>query len=288
MQGGRGIPQPMLPAFLVSLLAVAAPLSSLHTTVQGSIEASLSGMTAHQASALGAQIARLLRWRGDVVRNVHPGDDLRIVYELAEAPELVALVFDGAEIDLAAYRFADADGVERFWDEDGRLIEPVLSNAPVASYVQITETVQRGRGKRQHAGIDFKADVGTSVRLPFAGTVTRRNWSRRVNGNCVEVALADGRRLLFLHLDRVDPTVRPGASLAANALIGAVGNTGISNAPHLHYEIRAPDGSPLDPLRIHGTSTAALAPARLPAFAAHRDTLERFLADSTTAATRGG
>jgi murein DD-endopeptidase MepM/ murein hydrolase activator NlpD len=186
--------------------------------------------------------------------------------------------YRGSQINLSAYRFAGSDGIARYWDENGKLIEPTIINAPVERYVQITETVQRGRGKRPHAGMDFKAPEGTPVRLPFAATVTRVNWSRRVNGNCIELELPNGRILHFLHLARIAPEVKPAATLQPGTPLGEVGTTGHSNAPHLHYEILEPDGHPLEPMEVHGTGTMTLGPETLPAFQAARAGFDRSLA----------
>jgi murein DD-endopeptidase MepM/ murein hydrolase activator NlpD len=130
---------------------------------------------------------------------------------------------------------------------------------PVDGYVQITEVVQSGRGKRTHKGLDIKAPLGAPVIMPFDGLVARVNWgSKRVNGNCVEVVYPNGTVGRFLHLSEVEPVAVPGARLIAGTRIGAIGSTGHSVAPHLHYEIRARSGEALDPLKEHGTERAAV------------------------------
>src|SRR6185295_507498 len=104
-------------ALAIVACLLSAP-SALHTTVRGSVEASLTGLSSHEASALGAQIARLVRWRGDIVKNVHPGDALALLYDAGPdaMPELVALTYRGSEIELSAYRHTGSDGAARFYD----------------------------------------------------------------------------------------------------------------------------------------------------------------------------
>jgi len=270
-------------AFLAALFLAAPGPSVFHVEIHGSIEASFASLSPRPQSVLAAQVARLVRWRGDVVKNVHKGDLMTVLYEGGDEPELVALDYQGAEITLHAYRYAAADGVQRYWDENGVLIEPWIESSPLASYVQITETVQRGRGKRKHDGLDFKAPEGTPVVLPFAAQIGRVNWSRRVNGNCVEVVFTNGRVGRFLHLSRIDAGMRAGDRLGAGARVGDVGTTGRSNAPHLHYEIRDASGAALDPLAIHGTTKHALDEASRAGFATLRATYDRMLAVRTTA-----
>ena len=251
----------------------------LSLAVKGSLEATLvRAVPSHEGPMLSAEVARLLRWRGDVNRRVHPGDQLSLIYvSRAEGePELLAMQYVGSELHLQAYRFADTDGISRFYDEAGGLIEPQLLNAPVPDYVQITELVQRGRGRRKHNGIDLKAPLGSPIRLPFAGTVNRINWLQRLNGRCIEVRYDNGILARFLHMSRIDPQVRPHVALPAGAPLGEVGSTGHSNAPHLHYELRR-DDQPLDPLKIHGQRRAAAPQQSMAAFLVQRDALARTL-----------
>jgi murein DD-endopeptidase len=269
----------MMHAALFSLLVVSSPALQAHVKVEGSIEGSLAKALGKDASALGAQVARLLRWRGDIVKDVLRGDDLWILYEQADGPELVAMSYQGTNLSVAGYRHPDASGIPRFYDQDGVLIEPGLAHSPVLTYAQITETVQQGRGKRKHHGLDLKAAIGTKIIAPFAGKVARVNWSRRVNGNCVELVYDHDRVARFLHLSKVADTIKPGAVLAAGDEIGEVGSTGHSSAPHLHYEIRDQGGKVLDPLAIHGTTKVSLTEAERGSFVAARDLYLRLRQD---------
>ncbi len=262
---------------LFTAAMTASSPSSVRTSIKGSIEASLVRVVGGDGPALAAQVARLLRWRGDVVRNVQPRDELRLLYEHAPDPELLAIVYRGSEIQLTAYRFDDGGGVPRFYDQDGTLVEPRLVANPVPDYVQITEVPQRGSGKRRHKGLDLKAPEGTPVLLPFAAVVTRVNWATRANGKCIEVAYGDGSVARFLHLSEVDPLVTVKARLKAGVRLGAVGSTGRSSAPHLHYEMRDRDGSVINPLDRHGTKTARLTPHQKIAFDTQRAEYDRAL-----------
>src|SRR3954468_3019479 len=110
----------------VLALAIGAPAQQTKVVVQGSIDASLAHVLGHDGSALAAQVARLVRWRGDVVKNVHKGDELWVLYEEADGPELVAMTYKGSELTLNAFRQPDAQGVPRYYDDAGKLIEPGL------------------------------------------------------------------------------------------------------------------------------------------------------------------
>ena len=63
-------------------------------------------------------------------------------------------------------------------------------------------------------------------------------------GNLVQVAHAHGYVTAYAHLSRID--VKPGQLLEAGDVVGALGSTGRSTGPHLHYEVQR-DGERVDP-----------------------------------------
>jgi murein DD-endopeptidase MepM/ murein hydrolase activator NlpD len=85
-----------------------------------------------------------------------------------------------------------------------------------------------------HAGADYRAEVGDPVAVPAAGVVVLAE-PLVVRGNAVLVDHGWGVVSGYWHLSRLDVTV--GQTLAAGDLIGAVGNTGLSTGPHLHWEL---------------------------------------------------
>jgi len=97
---------------------------------------------------------------------------------------------------------------------------------------------------RPHEGIDVTAPTGTPIVAPAAGKVVHAG-SAQGFGLVVEIDHGNGIRTKFAHCSRV--AVRVGQQVTRNQLIAAVGSTGLSTAPHLHYEIHV-NGKPVDPL----------------------------------------
>ncbi|HVO31670.1 MAG TPA: M23 family metallopeptidase, partial [bacterium] len=108
--------------------------------------------------------------------------------------------------------------------------------------------------QERHKGLDISAPAGTPVvatadgTVVFAGSVdpdVDQLWS--LLGSYVEIEHgATGFRTLYGHLSRLD--VKAGQAVHAGDVIGAVGSTGHSTGPHLHYQVMK-DGAAVNPLR---------------------------------------
>ena len=89
-----------------------------------------------------------------------------------------------------------------------------------------------------HAGLDFRGPVGSPIyaaangRISFAGR-------KAGYGNCIEISHGNGLVTRYAHMSKFRATV--GQQVAAGDVIGAIGNTGRSTGPHLHFEVRIND-----------------------------------------------
>lgn len=95
----------------------------------------------------------------------------------------------------------------------------------------------------QHPGIDIAVPEGTHVRASGAGVVAEVGEDS-VYGRFVRIRHRDGYETMYGHASQV--LVRRGAEVAQDQTIALSGNTGLSTAPHLHFEVRK-DGEPVDP-----------------------------------------
>jgi len=100
-------------------------------------------------------------------------------------------------------------------------------------------------GSEFHQGQDILAPYGTPVKAPGEGTVAHAGYMSGY-GLSVFIDLPSGLQARLAHLSRM--AVRTGEHVAAGQVIGAVGSSGRSAGPHLHYEILA-HGARVDPLR---------------------------------------
>ncbi len=89
--------------------------------------------------------------------------------------------------------------------------------------------------KKFHSGIDFSAPKGTDVFATGDGVVKKIRHSRRGYGNTITIDHGYGYSTFYAHLSKI--LVKKGQKVKRGEVIGSVGNTGKSTAPHLHYEI---------------------------------------------------
>jgi murein DD-endopeptidase MepM/ murein hydrolase activator NlpD len=101
--------------------------------------------------------------------------------------------------------------------------------------------------RKMHYGMDFTAPVGTPIYATGDGKVTEVSGSKRSRsgfGLAVTIDHGYGYETIFAHLNSFN--VRVGQEVKRGDIIGYVGNTGGSTAPHLHYEVHR-NGSAVNP-----------------------------------------
>ena len=98
---------------------------------------------------------------------------------------------------------------------------------------------------RMHKGLDISNRVGTPIRAPADGKVTFSGYDGAY-GVCVTIDHGNGLMTRYAHLNKA--AVKNGDEVLRGEVIGALGNTGRSTGPHLHYEVHV-NGIPVNPMR---------------------------------------
>ncbi|WP_083636650.1 peptidoglycan DD-metalloendopeptidase family protein [Leptolyngbya sp. 'hensonii'] len=123
----------------------------------------------------------------------------------------------------------------------GRMGYPV--DGPISSYFGWRVHPILGYEKF-HAGLDFAVDYGTTVHAAGGGIVILADWYGGY-GNAVIIDHGNGITTLYGHNSEL--YVSEGQTVQRGQAISAVGSTGFSTGPHLHFEVRQ-DGEPVDPM----------------------------------------
>jgi len=101
---------------------------------------------------------------------------------------------------------------------------------------------------KMHTGMDFTAPSGTEVYSTGDGVIVDVDRSKRGYGNTIIIDHGFGYKTLYAHLSEIRVSV--GRKVKRGEVIGLVGNTGMSLAPHLHYEVRKLD-EPINPVNFY-------------------------------------
>lgn len=102
--------------------------------------------------------------------------------------------------------------------------------------------------RKMHTGMDFSAERGTEIYATGNGTVIHVEKSRRGYGNHVVIDHGYGYQTLYAHMSNFN--VRRGEKVRRGQVIGYIGNTGTSVAPHLHYEVHK-NGEKVNPINYY-------------------------------------
>lgn len=131
--------------------------------------------------------------------------------------------------------------------------EPVPGHAVVSPF-GLRQLPWEGNG-RLHEGVDISADSGVPAVAVADGVVVEAG-TKGGYGRYVAVRHAAGLTTFYAHLGGIRDGVKPGLAVNAGDTLGRIGSTGVSTGPHLHFEIRDPQGRPLDPSMFLGRAFA--------------------------------
>ena len=250
-----------------------AELTASAQLASGTIQSSLFAATdaVRLPDSVASQLADIFSSEIDFRRDLRKGDRFSIVYESLEADGEVLragrilsaeFVNDGKQLQTLWFQEPGQKG--GYYNFDGKSQRSTYLSSPLefsrvsSGYGMRFHPIHGGR--RPHLGVDFAAPTGTPVRTVGDGVVQFAGWQNGY-GNFVVVQHANNQSTAYAHLSRID--VRKGQKIEQGEFIGAVGSTGASTGPHLHFEFRD-KGRHIDPLTIarNGESIPVSAAAR--------------------------
>jgi murein DD-endopeptidase MepM/ murein hydrolase activator NlpD len=123
--------------------------------------------------------------------------------------------------------------------------KPVIGEVEFTSGFGVRTDPFLGR-PAMHTGLDFRASMGDPIRATANGKVVSSGWAGGY-GRMVEIDHGNGLSTRYGHMSEIH--VKVGDQIKIGQVIGAVGSTGRSTGPHLHYETRI-DGEAVDPQKF--------------------------------------
>jgi murein DD-endopeptidase MepM/ murein hydrolase activator NlpD len=222
----------------------------LHGVIRSSLSAALNAgadtrFPARLRTEVAFELADLLEYKVDMSRELQEGDSIDMLVERLVTPtgglrrgSIVAARLTLGDRALEAVRFT-ADGRTDYFDANGKSLRAMFLRAPVEF-----RRISSGYGMRRHpilgtfkrhTGLDYAAAAGTPVRAIGDGVVVYAGWKGGY-GRTLEIRHRNGFVTRYGHLQRFAPGVRQGAMVEQAKTIAFVGSSGLSTAPHLHFE----------------------------------------------------
>lgn len=256
-----------------------APMTTSTRVSGGAVNSSLYAASdeARLPDAVVNQLTHIFSSQIDFHRSLRKGARFGVVYEVLEADgepvrtgKVLSAEFVNGETTYQAVWFQEPGQKGGYYSPDGKSLRRAYLAAPVAysrkSSGMGTRLHPIFQTRHIHRGIDYAAPHGTPAYAVGDGVVESAGWKNGY-GNVVVVRHNAQHRTLYAHLSRMH--VRNGQSVNQGQSVGAVGSTGWSTGPHLHFEFHV-NGVYTDPQRvIQQAQTAPITAALKPAFAAH-------------------
>ncbi|MCX6555288.1 MAG: M23 family metallopeptidase [Candidatus Aminicenantes bacterium] len=248
---------------------VAVPYEIKREVVRIRIENSLYESTEASGEKLELfePLASIFEYDVDFNRDIQPGDSLSAVVDkkylngkLASYGDIFAaeLINNGNAIRIV--RYPSPSGSMGYYHPDGRSTRRQFLRCPLP-FIRVTSRFGMRHHpilgfSARHNGTDFAAPYGTPVRATASGMVTARGRDNG-RGNYVSVRHANGFASNYYHMQRFAAGLRTGQRVEQGQVLGAVGSTGLSTGPHLHYGLLK-NSRFLNPLRLQSPSIAPL------------------------------
>jgi murein DD-endopeptidase MepM/ murein hydrolase activator NlpD len=138
-------------------------------------------------------------------------------------------------------RFGGVKALPSLWPVEGRIMD---------GYARRTDPFS-GEGAF-HKGVDITAPTGTTVRTTADGIVVQAEMVAGGYGRLIIIDHGGGVQTYYAHLSKI--LVHAGQEVHRTDVIGLVGTSGRTTAPHLHYEVHM-GGAPVNPGKYLANST---------------------------------
>lgn len=255
-------------------LEAALETSPMNTSIRvtgGTVARSLydAADEARLPDAVINQLTQIFSNQIDFHRTLRKGARFSVVYEVLEADgeplrtgRVLSAEFNNENQKYEAVWFQEPGQKGNYYDLEGKSLSRAYLAAPVAFSRKTSGFSMRlhpiFQTMRAHQGVDYAAPTGTPAQSVGDGVVEFAGVQGGY-GNMVIVNHGAQHSTVYAHLSRIQ--VRKGQTVQKGQIVGAVGTTGWSTGPHLHFEFRV-NGNHVDPQKvIQQAQSAPIGPA---------------------------
>lgn len=223
------------------------------------------------------ELAGVFEYDIDFALEIRKNDSFSVLYEEKYIDgkkvgygNILSAEFNNMGEHYAAVRYTDTNGRTAYYTPEGKALRKSFLRAPLQfNYVSSNFNPKRfhpiQKRVKPHRGTDYRAPIGTPVRAAGDGRVTKSSYNR-FNGNYVFIQHGGNIETKYLHFSK--RAVKAGQRVKQGQIIGYVGSTGMSQAPHLHYEFVV-NGVHRNPRRVKLPHAAPVPKAEMARFQEH-------------------
>ncbi|GGE90393.1 peptidoglycan DD-metalloendopeptidase family protein [Kangiella profundi] len=205
----------------------------------------MAGKDAGLPDGVIMELAGVFEYDIDFALEIRKDDSFSVLYEEKYVDgekvgygNILSAEFTNQGDNFAAVRYTDLNDRTAYYTPEGKALRKSFLRAPLQfNYVSSNFNPNRfhpiQKRVKPHRGVDYRAPIGTPVRAAGDGRVTHSAYNK-YNGNYVFVKHGNNITTKYLHFSK--RAVKPGERVKQGQIIGYVGSTGMSQAPHLHYE----------------------------------------------------
>ena len=260
-------------------LQAALETSPMNTSIRmtgGTVTSSLydAADEARLPDAVIGQLTQIFSNQIDFHRTLRKGARFSVVYEVLEADgepvrtgRVLTAEFNNDNKTYEAVWHQEPGQKGNYYTMDGKSLSRTYLASPVAFSRKTSGFAMRlhpiFQTMKAHLGVDYAAPTGTPAQTVGDGVVEFAGVQSGF-GNTVIVRHGNNHSTVYAHLSRIQ--VRKGQTVQKGQTIGAVGSTGWSTGPHLHFEFRV-NGKHVDPQKvIQQAQSTPLSPAAMARF----------------------
>ena len=206
------------------------------------------------------QMTEIFHWEIDLIKDIRSGDQFSILYQanyvedkLVGTGDILAVMYTNKGIKHQAIRHVSASGDYDYFTPEGASLKKAFSRYPIKfSHISSSYNLSRYHPilhyRRAHKGVDLAASIGTPIHATGDGHV---QLIERHNGygNMIQITHDNMYSSLYAHLLKFQKGLAKGDRVKRGQIIGYVGQTGLADGPHCHYEFHV-NHQPKNPTTI--------------------------------------
>jgi len=206
------------------------------------------------------QLTQIFASEINFAKDIQPGDRYSVVYndyyvgdQKIRTGEILAAEFVNHGDTYKAIRYTDKSGESAYYTPEGRNLRKGFSRYPV-NFSHISSSFNLNRKHpilgyhRPHRGTDYAAPLGTPIRASGNGRIVFIGRDGGY-GRVIRIQHNSEYLTLYAHMLRFQNGLKRGDHVKQNQVIGYVGQSGLADGPHVHYEFHV-WGKAVNPLTV--------------------------------------